>query len=347
VTATSPKSCRVEIYDLQDPTFGTVIEVPETSAEEIEKRLASTMNGQNGVPAPGRGHIFRMTNYSGGLLETIPPGDGSLVLTSDHIVEIWIQGQSAYSKSPLTRYPLSLTSTGPTSCAVRIHDLKDPGIEATFDLPNTSIEVLQADLASRPNGTWSQEAEDLQQNKVAFKQSAIFTTTYLGGLPEDPRKHQLTQNLHFNGGEGIGYGLLSLKKPLMTWKQVRSISVEGGQVAKNKVAAELAFGIFGGLGAKGAKDRTYIIVNRNDGAQGIWEVDKMAPMQVRANLSPVLRVAGVPFADDPSASPMTPTTPQVAPSSMAEEIERLAGLRDRGILTDEEFTIAKARLLEN
>jgi hypothetical protein len=133
----------------------------------------------------------------------------------------------------------------------------------------------------------------------------------------------------------------------MTWKQVRSISVEGGQVAKNKVAAELAFGIFGGLGAKGAKDRTYIIVNRNDGAQGIWEVDKMAPMQVRANLSPVLRVAGVPFADDPSASPMTPTTPQVAPSSMAEEIERLAGLRDRGILTDEEFTIAKARLLEN
>jgi len=348
VTGTGPNSCRVEICDAENPSVRTAIELPDTSADEIDQRLATTTNGRVGVPPASRGNIYPMTNYGGGLAdESVPPGDGSFVLTPNHFAEIWIEGHPTFSKSPITRYPLTLTSTGPTSCTVTIHDLKEPLVEATFDLPHTPLEALQADLSSRPNGTWSQEAEDLQRKKVASKQSATFTTTYLGGLPEDPRKHQVAQNLHFSGGEGIGYGLLSLKKPLMTWKQVTSISVEGSQVAKNKIGAELAFGIFGALGAKGAKDRTYIIINRSDGAQGIWEVDKVAPMQVRADLSPVMKVAGVPFADDAPASPVAQTIPPVAQSSMAEEIERLAGLRERGILTDEEFKTAKARLLES
>jgi hypothetical protein len=289
-----------------------------------------------------------MADYDGGLSSNhLPTPAGSLVLTPRQEVELWFEGNPNIWKAPLMRYPLSVSATGPASSRVEIQDLKEPGVRGSFNLPETPAETLQADLSARPNGTWTQQGEDLQRNKVASKQSASFTVTYLGGLPEDPRKHQIVQTLQFNGGEGIGYGMFSLKKPLMTWKQVKSISVEGGQVAKSKVGPELAFGIFGALGAKGAKDRTYIIVNRNDGAQGVWEVDKMAPMQVRADLNPVLQVAGVPFVGEPLSAPPAPAVAQVAPQSMAEELERLAGLRDRGILSDEEFGIAKARLLEN
>jgi len=37
--------------------------------------------------------------------------------------------------------------------------------------------------------------------------------------------------------------------------------------------------------------------------------------------------------------------PQVAGRSQVEELERLAGLRDRGVLSDEEFSVAKRRAL--
>jgi hypothetical protein len=49
-------------------------------------------------------------------------------------------------------------------------------------------------------------------------------------------------------------------------------------------------------------------------------------------------------APDPTAE-VTRQEQPVPPSSQADELERLAGLRSRGVLTDEEFRVAKERLL--
>ena len=48
----------------------------------------------------------------------------------------------------------------------------------------------------------------------------------------------------------------------------------------------------------------------------------------------------------PSAPAPAPPPPVAAPDdSLTAELERLATLRDRGLLSDEEFTAAKGRLL--
>jgi hypothetical protein len=46
------------------------------------------------------------------------------------------------------------------------------------------------------------------------------------------------------------------------------------------------------------------------------------------------------------SSPPPPPVPQVAPWSLADELSKLAALRERGILTEEEFNEQKRRLLE-
>ena len=65
---------------------------------------------------------------------------------------------------------------------------------------------------------------------------------------------------------------------------------------------------------------------------------KTSALAVRAALSPLLRELGIPFADDgPEAA--------TAPASAADELAKLAALRDQGVLTDAEFATQKARLL--
>lgn len=60
------------------------------------------------------------------------------------------------------------------------------------------------------------------------------------------------------------------------------------------------------------------------------------------------RAAAPVAASPPAASPMAASPPPATaePLSLADQIRGLAGLRDQGLLTDEEFTAAKSRLLE-
>jgi hypothetical protein len=64
-----------------------------------------------------------------------------------------------------------------------------------------------------------------------------------------------------------------------------------------------------------------------------------------------LRTAGATVEVSGDAAPAVSASAQASGSageapSVADELEKLASLRDRGILTDEEFTAAKTRLLE-
>ena len=165
--------------------------------------------------------------------------------------------------------------------------------------------------------------------------------TYLGGLPEDPRSHSLGSTLYAND-ELVGLGSLGPKKQIVRWAECTGVTVDGGQVAKSKVGAELAFGVLGGLGAKGATDRAFLSVYRNDGAAACYQIDKKSPQAVRAQLTALLVKVGVPFLDGPLAQ----TTATIAvPISVADELAKLAALRDQGVLTPEEFDQQKANML--
>jgi len=63
------------------------------------------------------------------------------------------------------------------------------------------------------------------------------------------------------------------------------------------------------------------------------------PIRLRAKITPVLNAAGVPFFGEEA----TPSAAQ--PVDVADELRKLAGLRDDGIITEDEFQEQKAKLL--
>lgn len=115
------------------------------------------------------------------------------------------------------------------------------------------------------------------------------------------------------------------------------VEIDGGQVAKNRAIPVVLFGV-AGLAAKGTKDRTFFNATLDSGSVVVYEIDKLPPQEVVSKVSGFLHKSGVAL-----GAPTRSSTVQ----SAADEIEKLAGLRDRGILTDEEFQAKKAQLLAN
>jgi len=172
------------------------------------------------------------------------------------------------------------------------------------------------------------EPGDAKAPTVMFKKASC-----LGGLPSLKKS---TGNLYVTV-DGIGVGMLKARH-LLPMTQITDVSVMSDAAAKSKVGAEIAFGVFGGLGGKGTQDRTTIACHTKVG-DGYFQVLKMDAPRVKAMLAPVLRAANVPFSDDlPPAAP-TPTV------SVADELAKFAALRDAGAMTQDEFDAQKARLL--
>ena len=126
---------------------------------------------------------------------------------------------------------------------------------------------------------------------------------YLGGLPEDPKPHKLITTLIGDEG-GIGCGTLSARKLIVQWDECVGVTIDGGQVAKRKTGAIVAFGVLGGLGGKGAADRAFLTVHRKDGAVACYQIEKKSPQAVRAQITALLNKVGVRFLDGPE----TPST---------------------------------------
>jgi hypothetical protein len=176
---------------------------------------------------------------------------------------------------------------------------------------------------------------------------------YLGGHPTLGRKR--SGNLWFTAQE-LGIGMRRPKVAVLQLSEVASVEVTGGQVAKSKVGAELVFGVFGGLGAKGAKNQATIAVYTKDDQIAYYLVDKKSVAQVQAAIAPLLRAVGIPFRDELVAQKQqeafhdavvqaTQAAQGGGAPSTADELVKLAQLRDQGILTDEEFAAQKAKLL--
>lgn len=142
---------------------------------------------------------------------------------------------------------------------------------------------------------------------------------------------------------GLGSpGGLRATSAVIPLASVRSIEVSGGQVAQSKVEKVLAFGVLGGLLAGDSRYESAIVVRTKDDETAYYTVDDESSTNVRAKMTPILRAAGVPLLGDEAAA--TPAAPS-APISVADELAKLASLRNDGLLTDEEFEAQKARLL--
>jgi hypothetical protein len=138
----------------------------------------------------------------------------------------------------------------------------------------------------------------------------------------------------------IGIGIMGPTRNAVSLSNVTSIEVEAATHAKNATARTLAFGVLGGVSGAKTKDVTNVIVHTDDGAAAYYQIDNSDAMRVKAQMTPVLIAAGV------SMHGHAPAPSQAAPTSVADELRKLAELRDSGVLTDDEFATQKRRLLE-
>lgn len=166
------------------------------------------------------------------------------------------------------------------------------------------------------------------------------SATYLGGLLDNIpiMKGTLELDVH-----GIGVRSSGQRRGVR-WGDCSGITVDGGEVAKSKVGAVLAFGVLGGLAAKGSKSQTVVTARHTNGSAAYFLVDGQTPPQIRAAIHPVLHKMGVSFLDE-ARLPQAPPVSAVDIHSVASQLRELSALRDEGLLTDEEFAVQKARLL--
>jgi hypothetical protein len=119
-------------------------------------------------------------------------------------------------------------------------------------------------------------------------------------------------------------------------RAVASIEVTSEQVARSKVGAAVLFGVLGAMTAKAASDRATLLLTLKSGETGYLTVDRQSTASVLGTLHPWLREHGIAVG----------STGSVDSSSLADELAKLAEIHRSGALTDDEFTAAKAKLLE-
>ena len=119
---------------------------------------------------------------------------------------------------------------------------------------------------------------------------------------------------------------------------IASLEVTSEQVAKSKVGATLLFGVWGGLAAKGAADRSTLVVNIKNGSTGYFIIKKYFAAQLLAIVDPWRREMGIGLGGSPEAAG--------GPVSIADEIAKLAQLRESGALTEDEFVLLKTQLIQ-
>jgi hypothetical protein len=167
---------------------------------------------------------------------------------------------------------------------------------------------------------------------------------YLGGHPTDdiaPEDGRL--ELNETAIYLFTYGARFPRRAIVPWTSVRSVYVEPSTEAKSRVGPVLAFGLLG-LAAKGSAESSVVSVHLNDGGVVYYQAQARF-MAFRAKIGPIIRGFGVSVTDVPPPSAVAPTPATSSPKSVADELSKLAQLRDSGVLTDDEFAAQKARLL--
>lgn len=191
---------------------------------------------------------------------------------------------------------------------------------------------------NQDKSTTDQSAQPLQaaKSKPKVKKLTFTYSKYLGGHPALGKARQ--GNLYLTD-EKIGVGTFGPSHAALLWSDVTTVDVSGEQVAKSKVGATLAFGILGGLAAKGTKNQAAIIVHTKDNQVAYYLIDKLSQLEAKAKIIPLLQSVGVALSDE------TTSQPQKQQGDVSEELAKLAKLKEQGILTEEEFSAKKKQLL--
>jgi len=127
--------------------------------------------------------------------------------------------------------------------------------------------------------------------------------------------------------------------------QIKDVVIEGKDDVNRRVTVTrlLAVGIFAFALKKKNKDQeAYITLELTDGQEVILFVDNKAPMALRAKLAKVISAV-----KQANVASQAQPVQQVTQSSVADELAKLASLKEQGVLSQAEFDSEKAKVLSN
>lgn len=179
------------------------------------------------------------------------------------------------------------------------------------------------------------ERNDARGNKIGF-----LSVEYMGGFDD---KKKAPGILTFYQKQTDFKSVMSTKFTLDNVR-IKDIAIEGKDEVNRRVTVTrlLAVGIFAfALKKKSADKQAYLTIELTDGQEIIFLVDKKSPMELKTKLAKVISQV-----KQSSIAAQPPTIPQEAQGSVADEITKLAALKESGILTQAEFDQKKKQLLE-
>jgi hypothetical protein len=126
-------------------------------------------------------------------------------------------------------------------------------------------------------------------------------------------------------------------------RAIATIEVTSEQAAKSKLGAAVVFGVLGAVTAKGSMDRASMLVTLRNGETGYFTIQKQSTASLLGVLTPWLREHGIALGSPDVES----AQPALAPKLIADELVKLAHLRDSGVLSEEEFAALKGQLIQD
>ena len=186
------------------------------------------------------------------------------------------------------------------------------------------------------------------QGATELAKISFLSAAYLGGLPGASAKKK--GNLIFTD-DRVGLGIYNPKHCVIMLLAIESIDIGGREVATSKFGSEVLFGLAGALGARGERDETWLTIRTSDGSTVFFLIDGKAPIEVAGMLSSWMTQHGIPSYAAAQQSELVGAltsaggVPPHGDLGLADELGKLAKLRDQGALSDDEFALAKTRLL--
>ncbi|WP_249021626.1 SHOCT domain-containing protein [Conexibacter sp. S30A1] len=280
---------------------------------------------------------YRVANYGGGFADTKPIVGEAGTVTLEGIKWTLKLGRRKITDR-LEMWPFEVEPIDSDSCRVTVHRASDPGVAITFDVPGTSAEVLRADLQERGCGydVLMDEADDRRalKDQGAWWVDVPPYLALIGCHWTGAKNTKETGDLRVTA-EGFEYKATLGSRVRIPWAAVEDIDVSNQATRRVTATRVLAVGVLALAAQKSEVLRYVHIADKNT----VFTFAIKAPQdKVLAAMRPVLDAL------NRQAQP-EPAQPRTAVGSVADELAKLASLRDSGVLSDEEFAAQKAKLL--
>ena len=125
--------------------------------------------------------------------------------------------------------------------------------------------------------------------------------------------------------------------PSVPWKEIHSVAIEGPEQVERRITATRL--LLTGPLALGwrRQEKTAFVVVQGEFGEFVFQINHKLPHEARAEFAPWTTRVNPPERES--------ETPTAGAANRIDQLRELGELRDRGILTDEEFTAEKMRIL--